>query len=154
MQAMRVIILVSALLISGCETIPYSEQSGTIPYSEQSGPRTITLDGDSYSEAELGAFNTWRCTGYGSSDRTLVEVGTFTRESMSEFGFILYDGGNTGELTNYQRQGINHRWDWGTNNSDHATYALVINPHGGALYYDFTTSREKGPDDLFSCQRR
>jgi len=142
MQALKVIIIVSALLISGCETIPYSEQSG---------PRTITLDGVSYSEAELGAFNIWRCTGFGSSDSTFLEVGTFTRESMSGFGFILFDGGNTGELTNYQREGINNRWDWGPNGND---YAFVINPRGGGIFYNFTTASEKGPDDRLSCERR
>ena len=67
----------------------------------------------------------------------MVEVGFFGGRKQKGLGFILYDGGYTGEYTYYYRQGTNHRWDWGPNEND---FSFLIKPDGTGLYYDFTGS--------------
>ena len=71
------------MLISACMPL-----ASATPY----GPRTIVLDGDTYTEDEVGGFVSWRCVDYVYGGRTLVEVGTFQNEEMASLGFVLYDG--------------------------------------------------------------
>ena len=54
-------------------------------------------------------------------------------------GFVLFDGGYSGDWAFYQRKGIEHRWDWG---DDGPTYAFVIKADGTGLYYDFSNVPE------------
>ena len=115
--------------LSGCVTTPSAMPDG---------PRTIVLNGTSYGESDTGKLISWRCRDYVHGGRTLIEVGTFENTRLSAFGFVLYDGGNTGEPTHYQRKGINHRWDWGPHTTE---YALIIKPDGTGLFYDFSLVR-------------
>jgi hypothetical protein len=51
----------------------------------------------------------------------------------------------------YNRQGLNHRWEWGDG------YVFILEPSGRGYYYDFTQA-EKGesvrPSDSFKCKRK
>jgi hypothetical protein len=93
-------------LISGCAT------TGTSSITNQ-GSRIIVIDGDQVTEDEVGEFITWGCSGFGQPINVLIEVGIFSNPELSGEGFILFDGGDTGEFTWYQRDGIDHRWSWG-----------------------------------------
>ena len=131
-------------VLSGCAVTP-----STIP----AGPRTIVLNGTSYTEADTGKLISWRCSDYVNGGRTLVEVGTFENARLSEFGFILYDGGDTGETTLYQRKGINQRWDWGPSKKE---YAFIIKPDGTGLFYDFSSvanGATASPDEVYLCHQ-
>jgi hypothetical protein len=130
-------------------TIICAACASTLP-TVKSGTRSISLDDTKYSEEKLGKFNSWRCRDYVHDTGTLVEVGTFTMASLSKFGFVLYDGGNTGTFTVYQREGLNHRWDWGSEGH----FSFIIKPDGTGLYYDFSsvpsgeTAKAK---DVYKC---
>ena len=146
MKGLGIIVFVIATLsFTACTTMHSSTPSGPRSpisdgkkYSEPetpSGPRSIILDGNIYSETDVGKFVSWRCEDFFDGSGTLVEVGTFTDSELSRLGFILYDGGQSGESTSYGRKGINHRWDWGPNGGD---YAFIIEPGGTGLFYDFS----------------
>ena len=66
-------------------------------------------------------------------------------------GFILFDGTNEGEKTIYSREGLNHRWDWGSE----LKYSFIVKPDGTGLYVDFRTAEggSKRPDDIYQCSR-
>lgn len=123
----------------------------TLSSSTPSGPRSIILNGTTYSETEHGKFVSWSCKDFVYPSGTLIEVGFFPDSKM--VGFILYDGGYTGEVTSYQRKGINHRWDWGPNGTE---FAFTIEPDGKGLFYDFS-SVPKGTltkaDSVYKCYR-
>lgn len=134
-----------------CTTFPYLSP---LPSATPSGPRTIILGGEEFTENENNGFITWSCTDYVSGGRILVEVGFFTEPKLEGLGFILYDGGYSGELTYYQRAGLEHRWDWGPNEND---YAFIIEANGTGLYYDFSSSADgerTGASDSFKCYQR
>jgi hypothetical protein len=111
------------------------------------------LNGKTYSETDIGKFVSWRCEGFVYSSGTLVELGTFTDSKLSGVGFILYDGGFSGELTNYRRKGINHRWDWGPNGTE---FAFIIKPDGTGLFYDFSSvpsGEQTKANDVYKCSQ-
>lgn len=112
------------ILFSSCTTTSLSNNPST--------PRTLALGEIIISEDETDdGFTSWCCVDpYAYRRKTLVEVGTFTKNGTI-YGFILYDGGDEGELTHFSREGLEYRWDWDD-------YTLVIQPDGTALYYDFT----------------
>jgi len=145
MKGLRVVVFVIATLSStACSNMPSSTPSG---------PRSIILDGKTYSETDEGKFVSWRCEDFINSSGTLVEVGTFTNTLYSGLGFILYDGGNSGESTHYGRKGLNHRWDWGPNGAD---YAFIIKPDGTGLYYDFSSvpsGEQVKAKDVYKCHQ-
>lgn len=139
-----IVMLLATLCLSSCATGP----SATL-----FGPRSIILGAETYSEEILGKFTSWQCKDYVEYTGTLVEVGSFDNPKLEGLGFILYDGSDSGELTNYQRKGINHRWDWGPNGSD---YAFVINPDGTGLFYDFSSAPEGElvkANGVYKCSR-
>jgi hypothetical protein len=134
-------------LISGCAT------TSTSSITNQ-GSRIIVIDGDQVTEDEVGEFITWGCSGFGQPSNVLIEVGIFSNPELSGEGFILFDGGDTGEFTWYRRDGIDHRWSWGGASGN--DYSFIINPHGGGSYYNFSNVSEgESPmvEDLFSCER-
>ena len=128
--------------------------SRSVPSATLSGPRIIVLDGYSISERDVGRFKSWYCKDFTNGGPILVEVGiiefpdsliSMLSESpelsilspLLEFaGFVLYDGGHSGDLAIYERTGLENRWDWGPNGTD---YSFVIRPDGTGLYYDFST---------------
>jgi len=124
--------------------------------------RVITLGESRYSEDSSGLFVSWGCCRLSASTyrdarescRILVEIGRFEAASLSEAGFILYDGSSSGELTSYQRRGVNQRWDWGPNGVE---FAFVLKPDGTGLFYDFSNVRQgetTSANDLYECSRR
>lgn len=141
----NIVILSATLLLVSCVTPPSSKPSG---------PRTIVLGNETYNEANLGKFTSWLCNGDDSDKGTLVEFGLFSNADLNGAGFILYDGGYTGELTKYRREGINNRWDWGPNGVD---YAFIIKPDGTGFYYDFSSTVEGvtiKSKDVYECEKK
>jgi hypothetical protein len=125
------------------------------PSATSTGPRSIILDDEVISEKDVGGFTSWYCRDYVYEERgVLLEFGYFNDPKFAGLGFILYDGGYTGEFTLYQRTGVEHRWDWGPNDTD---YSFVIKPDGTGLYYDFSNT-PKGESikarDVYKCYRR
>jgi hypothetical protein len=121
-----IIILIMSFAFSSCISIPASATA--------TGPRTLILDGKSYTEDDVGGFISWYCVDFVNKGSVLVEVGYFGAERLKGIGFILYDNSSTGNFTQYARQGLEHRWDWGKN----AQYSFVIKNDNTGLYYDFT----------------
>ena len=99
-------------------------------------------------------FTSWYCKDFVEGGPVLVEVGFFGDPGLAGLGFILYDGGYSGERTFYQRTGLEHRWDWGSNGCE---YSFVIKTDGTGLYYDFT-GVPKGESikarEVYKCYRR
>ena len=142
MRAIRAFLLVILMvIIASCESMQSSSMLG---------PRTVTLDGDQYSEQALGKFSSWRCKDFVRPAGILVEVGYFTEPLLTNLGFVLYDGGNVGSLSLYRREGLNHRWDWGQS----ANFSFIVKPDGTGLYYDFSSvpqgERIKA-NDVYRC---
>jgi hypothetical protein len=134
-------------------------QADSQPAATASAPalRTIFANGKAYKEESTGKFNSWRCVAYTGAGLP-VELGYFDNPKMDGVGFVLYDGGDSGETTKYQRSGINERWDWGWNEARGAyLYAFIIKPSGMGLYYDFTTALngpKDNPDDVYDCRKK
>jgi hypothetical protein len=117
----------------------------------QSGPRSIILNDKKVSEKDVGGFISWNCYDYSTEKSILLEIGYFGGKKFKNIGFILYDGGNSGEYTHYQRAGLNHRWDWGSNGGN---YSFIIEPDGTGLYYDFSTAsngKKEKADSIYKC---
>lgn len=124
------------------------------------GQRSITLGGKTFTESSQGEFITWKCRDYPSGSRILVEVGYFANTDSSSLGFVLFDGGTTGTLTHYGRQGINRRWDWGPGENDQSPlggqFAFVLKPDDTGLYYDFSvvkTGETTKAADIYTCSQ-
>ena len=100
----------------------------------ESGPRTLILDGKKVSSEDVGGFVSWYCVDYIEEGSILLEVGYFGNDKLDGVGFILFDGGYTGQITMYERDGLDHRWDW-----EDGDYTFVIQPDGTGLYYDFSS---------------
>jgi len=134
-----------------CSTVPTRT---SVPSGTPSGPRTIVLDGDTVSEIDVRGFTSWYCQDYINGEDTLVEVGFFGDSNLEGTGFILYDGGYSGERTYYNRTGIEHRWDWFQNKTN---YSFVISTDGTGIYYDFSTvpvgEKTKG-SSIYKCYKR
>ncbi len=143
-------ILVSILLITSCLSTPSTASSISSTYSRKT--RTLIINGNTLSEDITDAgFTSWCCKDYVYGGVTLVEVGYFDLNG-NRYGFILYDGGDTGDLTLFYREGLNYRWDWG----DNGNYSIVIKPDGTALYYDFSTSKDgtAKPSDIYKAYKK
>jgi len=137
--------IISLLLFISCVTLipPASATS--------SGPRTIVVSDISFNAEEAGGFTSWICADYPDGNKILLEVGIFGDPAYDGVGFILFDGGYSGELTHYKRAGLEHRWDWGPNGND---YAFVVKPDGTGLYYRFTTSDSTKASSVYKCYQR
>lgn len=122
------LLIIFIITISSCASIPSAVSEG---------PRTLILNGKHISESNTdNGFTAWYCLDYISDDDDdiLAEVGFFSIQNEN-YGFVLYDGGYTGDFANYSRQGLDHRWDWGDIENH---YTLTITPDNIAAYYDFT----------------
>ena len=142
------VVLIIAIFfnITSCLSVPMSEN--------QTGVRTLILGGKEVSSDIVGRLISWYCKDYVREGQILVEVGFFEKADCSSVGFVLYDGGNTGDFTYYERQGLEHHWSWGENYSQ---YRFVIKQDGTGLYYDFT-GVEKGtavkPKAVYKAYKR
>jgi hypothetical protein len=145
------------------ENYPSTETTNRDPGSREPRPtragRVITLGDSHFSEDEVGRFVSWGCNEYGYvrglvgrayGIPILVEIGRFGSAELSSFGFILYDGSSSGELTTYQRKGVNQRWDWGPNGE----FAFILKPDGTGLFYDFSyvpQGETTRAEDMYTC---
>ena len=103
MRKSFVILIGSGLFLS------FLSCSTTIPTSTKASTnRTIIIDGSTtLSESKSGKFTSWACRDYVGDDTNIkVELGFFVDTLFKGIGFILYDGGNTGESTYYKRTGL------------------------------------------------
>lgn len=135
------------LSLVSCTTVPPS----TTPTPK--GLRSIIIDGDTLIESESGEFKSWYCKDYIKEGPILVEVGFFDKPKFEGLGFILYDGGNSGDLASYQRTGLEHRWDWGPE----GVYSFVIKTDGTGAYYNFSTvpkGETTKPSAIYKCYKR
>jgi hypothetical protein len=147
----KVIILLFLMLTLSCYSFPPLVPA---PSATNSGSRTLILNGESVSEEDVGKFISWYCVDYVNENRILLEVGFFGDTKLKGLGFILYDGGYTGEFTQYRRTGVQHRWDWGPNGND---YAFVIQSDDIGLYYDFSSSNyneSTSASEVYKCYKR
>lgn len=141
-------------LIAGCTTL---ESPSTEPAPSKSPKhfRTIVLNGKKFNEEEHGSFEIWECRDFlGRNKEVLLEVGRFINPDLSQYGFILYDGSSSGDLTSYQRKGIDKRWEWETTGG---RFLFVLEPDGTGQYYDFTGIADgvrKKADDIFRCSKK
>ena len=146
-QATLIILAVTALMMMvSC----YGPSSLT-----SSGPRTLVLDGESITEEAMGGFVSWTCHDYSNPEGILVEVGILEVSNMGFNGFILFDGGYSGEFALYQREGLDRSWIWGTD--EEPIYKFVIKTDGTGAYYDFSSVPEgesTKPNDIFKCKQR
>ncbi|MDI6402330.1 hypothetical protein QLX67_10000 [Balneolaceae bacterium ANBcel3] len=110
----------------------------TAPSATPYGPRTLIIGAEKISEEDAGGFTSWYCKDFLNRDRVVVEVGFFNDTLFDFLGFLLYDGGYTGEVAFYRRIGLEHRWEWGEN----AAYSFVLKTDGTGLYYDFSAVSE------------
>lgn len=136
----------AALLLTSCASM-------IAPSATESGPRTVLLNGEAYSEEDVGGFTSWYCKDYVERGRVLVEVGFFGDPGPEGYGFVLYDGGYSGERAYYSRTGLEHRWGWGTN----LDYVFVIEPDGTGLYYDFSgasVGERRSATEVYYCRQR
>ncbi len=114
----------------------------------------LTLGDTKVTSGELGGIESWQCTDNEYTSKVLMELGFFKDPSYSDIGFILYDGTNTGDETDYRRNGLDHRWNWGVNESN---FSFVIQTDGTGLYYDFTgvpTGEKISAKDVYHCRKR
>ncbi|SHK84096.1 hypothetical protein [Fibrobacter sp. UWB12] len=92
--------------------------------------RQLALSGKMVSETEFGGVERWYAVDkYGESSKVRFQVGYF--RDWPSYGFVLFGGGSQGEKAYFYRQGLDLRWDWGD-------YAIIIQPDGTCLYYDFS----------------
>ena len=144
-------LIIGVALITSVVSCSTTQSLNNPPSASISGPRTIVIGGDSITEQESGGFETWICWDYFNGGPVVVEVGYFGE--LEEIGFVLYEGGYSGEPTLHQRTGLEHRWDWGYE----ANYSFIVKPDGTGLYYDFSlvpdgaTTKAK---DLYKCKKR
>lgn len=106
--------------------------------------RQLNLSGYSVSETDFGGVERWFAVdkyNYDSFiDEVRLQVGYFNQNSI---GFILYGNGTVGEEAYYHRDGLNLRWDWGSDGYGTSyKYSFVIEPDGTGLYYDFSASTD------------
>jgi hypothetical protein len=155
---MKVIRSIFQISIVTCLTACVVEPRIYLEKPEQKEGRTLILGEEHIQIDELVEFVSWKCRDYFEKGGILVEVGHASLPGDYDnagiiFGFVLYDGTDTGEIASYERKGINNRWDWGPNGYD---YAFTIKPDGKGHFYDFTSApkgEEVQSDAVYKCHR-
>ena len=57
--------------------------------------------------------------------------------------------------TQYELEGLDHRWDWGSNEEDDGyNYAFVIQPDGDGAYFNFGYEDLTTADQVFTCRQQ
>lgn len=106
--------------------------------------RQLYLSGYSLSETDFGGVERWYAVDKYNYDSLINEVrfqvGYFKE---NDIGFILYGTETIGEEAHFSRDGLNLRWDWGSDSYGTSyKYSFVIEPDGTGLYYDFSASKD------------
>lgn len=92
-----------------------------------------------------------------SKDKQKKELSKEQHKKLQKFfeganlGFILFDRRKENKIATYRRDGLNLRWDWGSD----FQYSLLLKPDGTGIYYDFTNAKGgkvKG-SDVFKCEK-
>lgn len=168
--------------LTACSTQPNNHNHTSSEAEEKTG-RILVINGEQSPEINPEQIVSWKCSEYGSEGRTIVELGYAQIDSsyrdmpeykelseeereiveshmdtLKKFGFVLYDGTNTGDVTFYSRQGLNHRWDWrgDTGEDSGLPYSFVIKPDGTGLFYDFTGTEDGESieaNDVYECRK-
>ncbi len=115
-----------------------------------SGPRTIIIEGTAISEVDAEGFTSWSCKENSNDDSIAFEVGFFNSTEDIGVGFILFDGGYSGEVAMYRRVGLDRRWKWGPN----VEYAFVLHPDGTGHFCDYSKTGDgesTTADELYRC---
>jgi hypothetical protein len=156
---MRIINLLFVLQLMSLSSFAQKSSSGTIILESLNMP---ARDGKNFEVTfdlkNVRNLKIWACTAEKWTDEIILEVGIFEAylnlfEEWDETPFVLLDGANKGFWAQYERKGIDHRWDWG----EKREYALVINPKGEGLYYDFSNvieGEKTTPQYILSCQKQ
>ena len=140
-------ILIIIVYLISCTGVPLRPSSTTT-----TGPRTIIIGNEIISEENAGGFISWFCYDFVHEEKgILLEAGYFGDSDWENIGYVLYDdGGYTGKFTHYQRNGLEHGWDW-------PYYAFVIKSDGTGLYYDFSNTKKgesKKASAVFKCYKK
>lgn len=125
--------LVLSLVFVSCASMPSTSRD-----------RLLSISGYSVSETNFGGVERWYAVdkyNYDSLvDEVRFQVGYFLENGI---GFILYGNGTVGEEAYFSRNGLNLRWDWGSDGYGTSyKYSFVIEPDGTGLYYDFSASKD------------
>ncbi len=134
----QLLLLITVAFLSPCLIAAPPSDSETVA-------RTLVLDGEEISVAEVGGITSWVCFDYLSRETVLVETGYFDHADWNGTGFVLYDGSDEGEFTSYERRGMERQWDWGPDGND---YAFAIRPDGTGVYNSDSFR------DMYSCEKR
>ncbi|MDE0472643.1 MAG: hypothetical protein OXH57_11965 [Ekhidna sp.] len=69
-------------------------------------------------------------------------------------GFIHIEGVG-GTYTNYGKEGLNHRWDYGLDSEGNYRQAFIVLPDRTGLFYDFSNAEpgeSVSPTEEFNCE--
>lgn len=87
-----------------------------------------------------------------------MEVGYFVDPDIhpdrGEAGFILFDGGYSGQLAIYERKGLNHTWFW-CDEASYYLFAILTNDAGAYSDVINVPDGESAPIlHIFKCKKR
>ncbi len=173
----KVFLVCIVIYLTACSIPPEqmtARHDDAIKDHETKSQRVLVLSGNEFVENDSSEFISWKCSDYISDGETLVEFGQITmkydyksnkeyealdnkdkelaNDIARQLGFVLYDGTNKGDIAMHNRNGLNHRWDWGPEGK----YSFIIKPDGTGLFYDFTSAE---PDesikanDVYKCKK-
>ena len=100
--------------------------------------------------AQAKPVEVWECKDvFASWDTILV---TATVEDGRQKGNI-YVAGVT-YVADFQVAGFDRRWDFGARPKSGYQYAFIIEPNGGASYYDFGNENSAKPKNVMTCREK
>lgn len=125
--------LVLSLVFVSCASIPSTNRD-----------RQLSIGNYIVSETDFGGVERWYAVdkyNYDSLvDEVRFQVGYFLENKI---GFVLYGNGTMGVEAYFSREGLNLRWDWGSDGYGTSfKYSFIIEPDGTGLYYDFSASKD------------
>ena len=92
----------------------------------------------------------WKCTDKFESDKVLVKAKVLQERQFGEI-----DVAGITHLTQYTVQGFKRRWDFDARDDGRFKYALIIEPNGDGLYYEFPeVSASVSPDITLRCLKQ
>ena len=92
--------------------------------------------------ASTDGFEKWGC---GNNNTIALTADFNTGTGTVKLGNIKAESATTGI------EGLSRRWNWTSGIS--GSFALIIDPNGMGLYYDFSEKEETTPSDSFMCSQ-
>ena len=139
-------------LVNACVTEPYvppatptGSYTAPKPKPQPPIPEVLTTD-----------YDYWGCRDYVSSynARPLIYVGK--HHERTSLGYVMLASDSSPTLATYEKQGLEHRWNWGLDDDQKSyQYSFNIKPDGVGAYYNFAMADENGtakPQDLYKCK--